>query len=358
MKKIKVLQIVPSFGVGGAEKLVLDYLTYFDREKVEIMAISMYGNQNTIYDDFIKENKLNVIYLNKKPGLDLSMVMKIKKVVKDFKPNIIHTHMYSMKYMPLSIAKNKEIKLFHTIHNEPEKDAIGVDKFINKIAFKYFSCSPIALTEELVNKVNSYYDVSSAVVLNNGINLDKFKYIKVSNEDIRDKLTLPRNSFVIGHVGRFSKQKNHEFIIDIFKEFSDLNKDAYLILVGDGELKNQIKNKVEQLGLAEQVRFLGIRRDIPEMIKCMDVFLFPSLHEGFPITLVEAQATGVRCVIASSIDTRAILSENTVSLKLNDDVVKWCEVIRDTSIKSEPSESLEDYDIRNIVNILEEMYRN
>jgi glycosyltransferase involved in cell wall biosynthesis len=357
VKKLKVLQIIPSFGVGGAEKLVLDYLTYFDKDKVEIKAISMYGNKDTIHDRIIKEKGLDVIYLNKKPGLDLSMVPQIRKVVKEFKPNIIHTHMNSMKYVSLSVMNNREIKLFHTIHNEPEKDATGVDKILNTLAFKYLGCTPIALSDELIDKVNSFYDVNHTIALKNGIYLDNFKNIKASQEDIRNKLNLPEDSFVIGHVGRFSKQKNHDYIVDIFKKFSELNEDSYLILVGDGELKSKINQKVEELGLAKKVRFLGIRQDIPELIKCMDVFLFPSFYEGFPITLIEAQATGVRCVISDSIDKRAVLSDNTVSLGLDEHIERWCKVIKDNSIKGTPIDKLDSYDIKKIIKELEELYR-
>ena len=358
MERLKVLQIIPSFGVGGAEKLVLDYLTYFDKNAVEIKAISMYGNQNTLYDSLIKENGLDVVYLDKKSGIDLSMVMKIKKVIKEFNPNIIHTHMHTMKYMIPSLFNNKQVKLFHTIHNDPEKDVGKIDKIFNKIAFKYFNCTPIALTNELADKIKTFYDHNHTIVVNNGINLEKFKNIKANKREIKDKLNLPYDSFVIGHVGRFSEQKNHEFIIDIYKRFFELEENSYLILVGDGELNKFIKQKVERLGLKERVKFLGIRKDIPEMLKCMDVFLFPSLHEGFPIILIEAQAAGVRCVISDQIDKNAILSENTVNLRLDDPLDKWCKAIKDTKIKSQPVGSLKDYDIKNIVKILVEKYKS
>ncbi|WP_158553524.1 glycosyltransferase [Peribacillus saganii] len=357
MQKLKVLQIIPSFGVGGAEKLVLDYLTYFDKNEVEIKAISMYGNENTIYDSFIKENKLDVVYLDKKPGLDLSMVMKIGRIIKEFKPNIIHTHLYTVKYTLFPFIINKRARKFHTIHNEPEKDARGIDKFFNKIAFRYLNCTPIALSNELAEKVKGYYDIKNAEVVNNGINLDEFKNIEASKEEIRDKFNLPHDSFVIGHVGRFSQQKNHEFIIDIYKRFFELEKNSYLILVGDGELIAHIKQKVEKFGLKERVKFLGVRKDIPEIVKCIDVFLFPSLHEGFPITLIEAQATGVRCVISNKIDKKAILSEDTVSLGLDYPIENWCTVIKDANKKGYPVDSLNSYDIKIIVKKLERLYR-
>lgn len=357
MKKIKVLQVIPSFEIGGAEKVVLDYLTYFDRNTVEIKAISMYGNHNSIYDSFIKENGLDVVYLNKKPGLDLSMVMKIKKIVKEFKPDIIHSHMNTMKYIICSVINNKKVKMFHTIHSEPEKDAGKVDKFSNKIAFKYFNCIPITLTDKLACDTNLFYGLNNSIVINNGVDIEKFRNIKDTKEDIRNRLNLTTDSFIIGHVGRFSRSKNHEFIIDIYKKFVEIEKNSYLVLVGDGELKHDIKQKVERLGLADNVKFLGVRKDIPEIVKAMDVFLFPSHYEGFPLTLIEAQSSGIRCVISNQIDKKAILSESTVSLGLNDTIEEWYKAIKNISVKGKPSGSIKDYDIINIVKILEEYYR-
>ena len=109
---------------------------------------------------------------------------------------------------------------------------------------------------------------------------------------------------VIGHVGRFFPQKNHRFLIEIFKEIHDRNADAVLLLVGGGELddslKNEIKQKVEDLGLTDCVQFLGVREDVNELMQAFDLFLLPSLFEGLPVTMVEAQASGLPCVISVS----------------------------------------------------------
>lgn len=357
MKKIRVLQIIPSFGVGGAEKLVLDYLTYFNKDSVKIKAISMYGEKDTIYDHFIKENNLDVEYLDKKTGLDLSMIFKINKVVREFKPDIIHTHMYCLKYTFLSIIfnNNYNTKFFHTIHSEPEKNAKGLEKFINKIAFKYFNVTPIALTNDLAKKVNGYYNIKNSVVINNGIDIEKF-FVRNKN-NLRTDLNIPNDSLVIGHIGRFVQSKNHDFIVDIFKKLNEKVNNSYLILVGDGDLKKYIENKVQKLGLEGKVIFLGIRKDIPEILNTFDVFLFPSIYEGFPITLIEAQAAGVRCVISDTIDKKVILNENTVSLSLNDDINKWCEFILNTNIKSKQVYPIQEYDIKYIVDKLDKFYR-
>ena len=129
-----------------------------------------------------------------------------------------------------------------------------------------------------------------------------------------------------------------------------------MLLVGDGELRGEIERKAEELGIRSNVKFLGIRDDIPEIITAMDVFLFPSLHEGFPITLIEAQATGVKCVISSVIDKNSILSENTLSVNLEDAVEHWSEVILNPSLKNNDFRNIDDYDISKITKRLLEVY--
>ncbi|MTH54509.1 glycosyltransferase [Bacillus mangrovi] len=354
MKKIKVLQIIPSFGVGGAEKLVLDYLYFFDNETVEIKAISMFENQNTINDEFIREKGLDVVYLDKKPGLDLSMFIKINKIIKEFEPDVIHSHMNTMKYLIFSKGK---VKLFHTIHNEPEKDAYGMDKLANKFSFKYLKCTPITLSEELAEKANEYYGINNAIVVNNGIDFKKFISLKHSKEDLRKKLGLPTDSFIIGHVGRFMDQKNHDFLINIFAEVVKVKENSLLLLVGDGELRCYIEEKVKKLGLIGKVKFLGLRKDIPEIIKTLDVFLFPSLHEGFPITLIEAQVAGVRCVISDLIDRRIVLNIDTVPVSLNTPAREWCNTVLNNEIKGTPIDKIDYFDINVIVKQLERKYR-
>lgn len=357
MKKLKVLQIIPSFGVGGAEKIVLDYLTYFDKNKVEIKAISMYQNMDTIYDRFIKENKLDVVYLDKKPGLDLSIINKINKVINDFNPNIIHSHLYTIKYYLPAILNKKKIKIFHTIHSDPEYDGGKVDKYFNKIAFKYFNCTPIALSNELKTKVDEFYGITTTIVINNAIDFKKFSNVTKNKEEIKQSLNLPIDSFIIGHVGRFVEQKNHKFIINVFNEFSKIKENTYLILVGEGKLKKEIEDMAYSLNLSNRIKFLGVRNDIPELLKIMNVFLFPSMLEGFPLTLIEAQAAGVRCVISNKIDDNTILSKNTVCLDLNQPIADWCKALMDTKVEEIENNLFYKYDIKHIVDELEKVYR-
>ena len=132
---------------------------------------------------------------------------------------------------------------------------------------------------------------------------------------------------VIGHVGRFNPQKNHEFLIDIFNEVYKKDNNTVLLLVGDGYLKEKIEDKVKKLGLEDSVRFLGVREDIPELLQAMDLFLFPSLFEGLPVVLVEAQAAGLKCVTSTGVTKETDITNSLEFYDLNETPEKWAEKI-------------------------------
>src|SRR5699024_12413484 len=124
-------------------------------------------------------------------------------------------------------------------------------------------------------------------VFNNGIDLEKFKYNEQVRKEYRKKLRL-ENKFVIGHIGRFNMQKNHHFLLQVFNELQKKRSNSILLLIGDGELKEDIIREVEQMGLKDKVRFLGVRKDTRELYQAMDIFLLPSFFEGFPVLAVES----------------------------------------------------------------------
>ena len=361
--KLKVLQITPSFGVGGAEKLVLEYLLNYNKENIEMRAISLYGSSNSLYDNIIKEKNLDVIYLDKKAGLDISMLKKINNVIDEYKPDIIHSHLHVMKYLIYSISKHKNIKFFHTIHSEPKKDAKYLDKFFNKIAFQKYSVTPIALSQKLAEYNNYYYKLASTKVVNNGINLDSFVKDEKKRKETRQALGIAEDSFVIGHIGRFDKFKNQEFLVKVVDKIFKDRKDIKLLLIGDGELREYIEEMVDRMNLTNSVCFLGARSDIPSLLNSMDVFVFPSIYEGFPITLIEAQAAGVRCVISDKIDDSCVLDESTIKLSLNDSLNHWSKIIlesKNSTVKNEYSNyyDIKKYEIKNVLNSLEEVYKS
>lgn len=353
------MQVIPSFEIGGAEKVVLDYLIHLNANEVEVMAVSLSKETNSIYDQIIKEKKLNVIYLDKKPGLDLSLIKILRETIKDFQPDVIHTHMHTLKYVFFSLLFNKsKVNKFHTIHNEPYKDGGKLDKLINKLAFKYFNWTPLALTDELQKSVNNFYSIEKTKVAFNGIDLSLYNKEEPINNTFRKENNINDDALIVGHIGRFSIQKNHQYIIDVFAKAFSKNQNIYLILIGEGELQEQIKLKVKRLNLEKNVLFLGLRKDIPELLSVMDIFIFPSLHEGLPISLIEAQASDVTCLISDQIDKKVIASKKTISLSLVDNIDEWAEAMLNPSKETNVYNDINSFDITNVLKNLLYLYKN
>lgn len=161
--------------------------------------------------------------------------------------------------------------------------------------------------------------------IHNGVDLNVYKFDKDNREKIRKEFAIAEEQLVIGHIGRFNQQKNHKFLIEVFAEVLKQKPDALLMLVGDGEKKNEIKEQIRALGIEESVIFTGIRSDVPALLSAMDVFVFPSFYEGMPNTVIEAQATGLPCLIADTITKEAEVTECVNFMSLSDSAESWAD---------------------------------
>ena len=168
-------------------------------------------------------------------------------------------------------------------------------------------------------------DSNRCYLLKNSVETKKFLYDKDVRDQVRKEFDV-QDKIVIGHVGRFNVQKNHVFLIDIFKKIYEKNKNTVLFLLGDGEEKEKILEKVKNLDLVDCVRFLGVRNDVNKIMQCMDVMLFPSLFEGLPVTIIEAQASSLPCVLSDTITKECKIIENVEFLSLKTDVDAWSNV--------------------------------
>ena len=205
-----------------------------------------------------------------------------------------------------------------------------------------------------INKGNVY-------ILNNAIDLDKYKYSKKIRDKKREELGIKENAFVIGHIGRFVKQKNHEFIIDVFNEIHKENKNAILLLVGQGPLMDEMKEKVKGLKLTRCVKFLGQRNDANELYQAFDVFFFPSLYEGLGMVAIEAQVSGLPCVVSTEVPSIAKVTDCLEFLELEDTINTWKNTILDKLNEKRKSHIEEvrkaGYDIKEEVKKLEKKYK-
>lgn len=161
-------------------------------------------------------------------------------------------------------------------------------------------------------------------LIHNAVDLSIYHFDPIGRARIRNEFSLDKK-FVVGHIGRFNKQKNHRYLLEIFRKILDRNEDAVLLLIGTGELQEEIRKQAEQLGILSNIVFTGVRFDIPQILSAMDVFVFPSFHEGMPNTVIEAQSTGLPCVIADTITEEANITGLVQYLPLEEAPMYWAE---------------------------------
>ena len=198
------------------------------------------------------------------------------------------------------------------------------------------------------------FDVDNTVVIWNGIDVMRFQNINLTSEMERKKLGIPRNAFVVGHVGRFADQKNHDFLVDVFIEVAKVRPNAFLLMVGAGD-STRIEEKLRTSGLEKQYMILSQRSDVNEIMRAMDVFVFPSKYEGLPLVLIEAQYSGLRCIASDKITKEAVCTQNVIILPLRNPSI-WAEAILDTSKKGVAYTPRRLFDMNVVIKEIERLY--
>lgn len=371
MKK-KVIQLIHGLSMGGAESIVKDYCFFLDYSRFDVILICL-KKYNSEYEKMLEKSGCKIIYISdyfpnalKKSNNILFRIIKIflrylivKSFIKKENPDIIHTHLLLNSYVYFA-KPSLETKIFHTVHTVPniiwgESRKGKIDKVIVNLLMSKYEFHFIALHDEMTKQILELFPEALVHVLNNGIDFNRFN--RAANVcEIRDKEGIPKNAYVLGHVGRFSKEKNHEFLVRVFFEVKKIKKNAFLLLVGAGEEKEKISQQLRSLGVFDSVKILSNRTDIPELMSIMDVFIFPSMYEGLPVTLVEAQKIGIPCIVSDTITQKVIISNLVVFMSLSVSPYIWAkEILRERKIDVLYN-NLGEWDMNNIIKELECMY--
>ncbi len=367
MKKT-VIELITTLGNGGAETLVKDYSLLINKNLFNYKLVIIRDLPNSVNSKILNANKIPYQVIFKKWNFFMKVIYrffgdfyierKLSKIVKDAKPDCIHFHLpRNLKYIKNISKKLKNIKLFFTIHSEPRyyfEDA-KVYKNIKYIA-ENNDLTLIALHNKMKKEIIEKYYFTNTICLYNGINIDRFEKCDIDKNTIRRQLNINENAFVIGHVGRFTLAKNHSFLIDIFEIILKLKSDAVLLLVGNGELYDEVVCKIKEKNLYNNVMILSNRTDIPELLKSMDLFLFPSKYEGLPLSVIEAQMTGLNCLVSNQIPEESFISNNVCVKSLNVGAEEWANSAVQFKSNITPYNSKNDFDIKQIVKKLEKIY--
>ena len=305
---MKVAHVISSLTTGGAETLVAELSKIYNKNGIETIVISILDVKGIPYNTLKKYN-IKIIELGYKNVLNPKIALDIYKYTKDC--DFVHTHTtYAQLYSAFFLSKKKLITTEHNTDNRRRNKKIFkvIDYFMYK-KYKKIICISEAVKESLNDWLNSTKEKS--IVINNGINLEKYKNAKkLKKSDFK----ISEENTMLVNIARFSNQKNHLKLIEAMQY---TKKDIHLFLIGDGELKDKIKKKINELNLNNRVHFLGLRDDVERILKTADIFILPSLWEGFGLAAVEARASGLPLIIADVPGLNNLFEEREYILKIN-----------------------------------------
>ena len=371
-EKIKVLYFVDRLLIGGIQTFILNNIEHIHKTKVQIDFLilddgNVYETETNLKLQGYNVYKLEGVWL-RKPTDYFNYFKKIDEFFlnhHDYK--VVHLHSSSKNFYVLKSAKKYGIpvRIAHS-HNigfqSKNKMQIMIGNLckplLKKYATDYFACAYLA-GEWLFGK-KAVKD-GKVKVIHNAVEYEKFKFNEEKRIEIRNRLNI-NEKIVIGNVGRFSEQKNHEFLIDIFSEIHKMNKMSTLMLIGKGEKEELIRKKVKNLGLENDVIFMGFCDNVNELMWAMDIFLMPSLHEGLPVVGIEAQAAGLPCFMSKYVITDEVKITGLVSfVELKQSPKEWAEKILNSDLNRKDTKAeIEQagYLIMDTAKELENFYRN
>lgn len=308
-KQKRLLCIVSSMNAGGAETFMMKIYRALDKTKFQIDFL-VFIQEEGFYDKEILSMGGKIYYSIPKSNGFIKSFITIKEIVKREKYDyVMRVAQHSISSFDLLAAKQGGARTLVYRSSNSSTGGGRVDRILHilfKPLAKFIPTIKIAPSTEAAEFVfgKNCIKNGNAHIIKNAISLENYLFNDESRNKIRKELGID-DKFVVGHVGRFNKQKNHSFLIDVFLEIHNKKEDSVLLLVGKGELEDEILEKIKKLNLNNRVIFTGVRDDVPKIMMAMDVFVFPSFFEGMPNSVIEAQATGLKCVVADTITKEA-----------------------------------------------------
>lgn len=320
----RLLCIVGSMDVGGAETFLMKVYRGIDRTKYQFDFCVAKKEKNSYEDEIISLGGKMYRITPKTKGI-LKNFNDIKKIVKENKYEyVLRISQNSLSSVELFAAKLGGAKklIFRSSNTSVHGGKLEtIVHYLFRPFSNMISNVKIAPSKEAAKFMfgrRKYFQI------NNGVDIEKYKFSIKNRNKIRKEFNVNKDTKVIGHVGRFTFQKNHKFLIDIFNEYQKVNSNSELWLFGSGELENEIKKYSKN---NKNIKFLGVRKDINEIYSAMDCYVFPSLFEGMPNTVIEAQTSGLPCLVSNTITNDCNISDNVIFLPLDNNVKKWSDKI-------------------------------
>ncbi len=365
MKPIRILHENVIMDPGGIETQLMRIYRNIDRSKVQFDFL-VHREHKGAYDDEITSLGGKIFYTAPFNPFYYNRYMDSMRKVFDENPNykiiVVHSE---LALGPLKVATEKNIPV-RICFSHNNQNRINIKRFfleyekffLKKYCTEMFAVSDIAAQYTFGKKTVNDKKVR---LIKNGMIIDDFIFDIKKRMEKRQDLNL-ENKIIVGHIGRFMDQKNHIFLLEIFKELLKIRENAHLILIGEGKLENKIKNKIKSLKIEDNVSILGRRMDVGDLMSAMDIFVFPSFYEGFGNVAMEAQAAALPILMTDTISDEVIFSDFAYKMPLNAGAKKWAIKIDNILKKSAPRIDMSDvvamagYDIRKNAKWYENFY--
>lgn len=321
----RILHILNGLGDGGAETFIMNVYRSMDKQKIQFDFLLRTSNNNANLINEVRNLGANIYIVPSFPEHMLKNYFAVCKFFKNHKYDIIHVHANALIYIvPFIVGKKYGVSkcILHS-HNTKAQGGIFSKllhywhrNFVGILADEYLACGREAGYWMFKNK--------KFMVLNNAIDSEKYAYNLQTRKKVREKLHY-KSELIFGHIGRFVPVKNHVFLLEIFLRILEKEPEAKLMLIGRGELLNDIVERVKKLNLQDNVLFMGQRDDVYELLQAMDGLIFPSIYEGLPFTLIEAQAAGVPILASDSVSEESKITELIEFYSLDKSPSEWAD---------------------------------
>ena len=378
---IRVVEVIPTLNMGGAESMVRDYCLLIDKKQFDVCVIVLTEHKGSPIEKNLEDNGIHVVYLGEQlyESQDINKLKKairrvhryyaFRSIILSLSPDVIHIHLQIGKYMRVLPLRKLDVSLFLTVHNvtwrffsEDVKDGIRYREYkeVYRLVHSY-GLKLIALRDDLNAKLRELFDTDGVITIKNGIQLDRFNPHLYDRVIERKRIGIKSDELVLGHVGSMHPQKNHDLILEIFYAFHEKQPNSILLLIGKGELMTHIIDRISEMHLKDSVIILSNRNDVPQLMSAMDVFLFPSKWEGFGNALVEAQCMGLPCVVSDVVPEETRITDMVRVVTLDSSINEWTDAVFDAisgTIGSKATCKKTDYDIKECVKALENLYKS
>lgn len=286
-----MLHVVSDFRSGGAERVAANVLRTSDPEQFDVAAITLRGPFGSALERTLAEDGVRVWYMGKQIGFDPLVLARVSRTIECFKPHVLHTHTYTLRYLFPHLLVRRIPAMIHTVHNLAEKEVEWYGRWVHRLAFRR-GVLPVAIAGEVADSIRRVYGIDDLPMILNGIPVETFRQPSIDRERWRNKEGFAPTDVLFVCVAGLRQQKNPTLLVEAFHRGLASDPRAHLLFAGSGEVKSELERQRSAMGLQERVHLLGQRSDIPELLNAADVFAMSSDYEGNPLAVLEAMAAG------------------------------------------------------------------